>query len=129
MVRFATLDGPVLSGWATWDRAFSSRLAFVEVSRALVRLRLLARLDPEELVTIAARTSLMAAGIERVSVTEEVLTLASESLPVHVKTLDAVHLASAIVIRASVASDVVFATHDKQLAAAASAFGFSVVGI
>ncbi len=71
----------------------------------------------------------MAAGIERVSVTEEVLTLASESLPVHVKTLDAVHLASAIVIRASVASDVVFATHDKQLAAAASAFGFSVVGI
>jgi hypothetical protein len=46
-----------------------------------------------------------------------------------VKTLDALHLASALLWRERRSPDLIFATHDPQQARAARALGFECVGI
>ena len=66
--------------------------------------------------------------IEWLPVSAAVLTLASERTFLPLKTLDALHLATARVARDDV-PDLVFATHDRRLAAAAIAHGFNVSGI
>lgn len=57
--------------------------------------------------------------------------LAAAALPLRtvVGTLDALHLVSAIAVRNSGVSSLVFATHDKQLGTAASAHAFDVIGL
>jgi len=43
-------------------------------------------------------------------------------------TLDAIHIATALMLRERSDDDIVFATHDAQQATAAGALGFRVVG-
>ena len=49
-------------------------------------------------------------------------------MPTTLGTLDAIHLASALVLREEV-PDLVFATHDRQPAIGARALGFEVIGV
>ena len=58
-----------------------------------------------------------------------VLSRASEPLPTPLGTLDALHLASALVWRDRMSPLSVVATHDAALGLAAKAFGFEVRGI
>jgi hypothetical protein len=46
-----------------------------------------------------------------------------------VRTLDATHLATALMVRERAASSITFVTHDAPQAAAARALGFAVVGV
>jgi hypothetical protein len=48
-------------------------------------------------------------------------------MPTIVKTLDAIHLASALAIRERRGIDLLFATHDNQQATAARALGFMCI--
>ena len=48
-------------------------------------------------------------------------------MPTVVKTLDAIRLTSAVVIRERRAVDLMFATHDSQQATAARALGFTCI--
>lgn len=60
-----------------------------------------------------------------------VLSFASQPLPVPLRTLDAIHLATAMIYRAGQPDDerpIVFATHDVALARAATAMHFDVIG-
>jgi predicted nucleic acid-binding protein len=58
-----------------------------------------------------------------------VLRRASEPLPAALGTLDAIHLATALIWRERMGSLTTVATHDAALAAAARTFGFDVLGI
>ncbi len=49
-------------------------------------------------------------------------------MPTVVKTLDAIHLASALLFREGRGEALVFATHDSQQATAAEALGFTCLG-
>jgi predicted nucleic acid-binding protein len=60
-------------------------------------------------------------------ITSDVLIRAGEPFVAPLKTLDAIHLATAIGCRKET-GDLAFATHDKQLARAARALGFAVLG-
>ncbi len=51
---------------------------------------------------------------------------AAEPLPTTLGTLDALHLASALLVRAS-DLELAFATHDLELAIAAGAMGFEIL--
>lgn len=62
-------------------------------------------------------------------ITEEVLQRASGPFAAPIRTLDAIHLASAMILRERRHPDLVFATHDRRLASAARAEGFSVAGV
>ena len=69
--------------------------------------------------------------IQRVALIElapPVLERALEPFPVPVRTLDAVHLASALLARQRL-PELSLATHDVELATAARAMGFRVAGI
>jgi predicted nucleic acid-binding protein len=64
-----------------------------------------------------------------VDISNEVLELAAKPLPSPLKTLDSIHLATALLWRDANKSELVFATHDEQLARAARALNFQVLGV
>ena len=67
--------------------------------------------------------------IEIVEPTRPILARASLHLPIPIGTLDAIHLATAMLWRESSSADLVFATRDTALGVAASSSGFRVVGL
>lgn len=56
-----------------------------------------------------------------------VLERAAGQFPTSLGSLDAIHLASALIVREEIL-DLVVATHDRELAAASRSLGFRVVG-
>ena len=66
--------------------------------------------------------------LETIELTAAVLVRAAEPLPVQLGTLDAIHLASALLWHESAGATITFATHDHALSLAARAVGFEVAG-
>ncbi len=69
------------------------------------------------------------ASLELVELDEVVLERAAQPMPTELGTLDALHLATAVLWRDMSSADLVMATHDAALGLAARAHGFAVVGI
>lgn len=128
-VRVVTRDGPVLAGWGRWRLAYASRLAWTEVMRTFYRLHLTGVWSEAELNAAILLFERAAASVVWLPISGRVLSLAGSRLPAHVRTLDAIHLATAQIARDVSAPGLVFATHDRQLAAAATALGFAVEGV
>jgi hypothetical protein len=63
-----------------------------------------------------------------IELTKSITRFASQPFPFAIKTLDAIHLSTAIGWRQTRDPQLVFATHDHQLAAAARHVGFPVLG-
>ena len=94
----------------------------VECLRTLDRLRVAEGLDD---TAIALRRE----AVFRVEITRVVLERASQPMPTTLGTLDAIHLATALLYREHAgAPDLVLATHDTQLGIAARASGLPVIG-
>ncbi|MEO8273852.1 MAG: type II toxin-antitoxin system VapC family toxin [Chloroflexota bacterium] len=93
----------------------SSALARVEVARAV------AHIDGND---AAKRARAVLARIELIGVTTRVLEAAAGVAPQELRTLDAIHLATAILVMPDLGS---FVTYDARLATAAAARGFKVV--
>jgi predicted nucleic acid-binding protein len=106
----------------------SSELLAVECLRTLDRLRLQGALSLEE--TLARRDAVVdwLEAVDLVLLQRSVLSRASEPLPTPLGTLDALHLATALLWREQSGKDLVMATHDAGLALAARAFGFETLG-
>jgi predicted nucleic acid-binding protein len=116
------------AAWGRWDAAYSSELLGVEARRVIDRLRLQAALDDHGLVTAYRALVRIERAIGAVPVTRPVLQRAGLPMPTAVKTLDAIHLASALLLRERRAPSLVFVTHDPQQARAARALGFECLG-
>jgi len=128
VLRLALGQPDVLSEWSQIRQGVASALVTVESLRTLDRLRLRARLADAE-VAARRRTILsLLASLEIVDVEAEVLDRAAQPMPTELGTLDAIHLATAILWRDTTRADLVMATHDGALAVAAEAHGFPVVG-
>ncbi|HEX3068753.1 MAG TPA: hypothetical protein VHX14_09250 [Thermoanaerobaculia bacterium] len=67
--------------------------------------------------------------IEFLKLDEKILENACGPFGLPLKTLDAIHLVTAIAWRDRIGEEVTFVTHDKQLAAAAEAYHFPVLGV
>ena len=129
VIRALTGDGDPLQEWGRWDRAYSSELMAVEVRRTIDRLRLERALDDEEVADANHELSTAVRMVSLIEITPEVLRRASQPMPTVVKTLDAIHLASALLFAERTNTDVLFGTHDRSQAIAARALGFEVVGV
>jgi hypothetical protein len=117
-----------LAEWPRLGRAISSELLRVECLRTFDRLRLRAALDDR---TVAARRAALLEtidAIDLVALDGHVLARAAEPFPTLVGTLDALHLASAILVREEEPT-IAFMTHDATLGLAAAATGFDVRGV
>lgn len=67
--------------------------------------------------------------IDLVLLRAPVLSRAGDPLPTPLGTLDAIHLATALVWRDRMSQALVVATHDAALALAARSFGLDVLGV
>jgi predicted nucleic acid-binding protein len=113
--------------WGTVEIAVSSALAEVEILRTLDRLRLRGDLSVEETAERRGAAIRVMQAVSIVEVSAAVLRRAADPFPTPLGTLDAIHLATALAWREHRGS-LTMATHDVQLALAARACGFAVVG-
>ena len=120
------LDQPrKLSAWGQWDSAFSSELMGVECRRVIDRLRLEGVFNDQELAETVGQLSRIEKTIRRIRLSRSIIHAASQTMPTVVKTLDALHLATAVAIRDRRQVELLFATHDSQQAIAARSLGFT----
>lgn len=117
-----------LREWTSIRTGVASALAETECLRTLDRLRLRAGLSDKELARRRETVFRLLDSIEVVEVTAPVLARAAQPLPTELGTLDAIHLATALLWRDHSGGDLVMATHDAALAMAARASGLAVVG-
>ena len=118
-----------LAAWGRWHAAYSSELLGVEARRVIDRLRLQAALDDDDLADAHHGLARIERSIGAVPVTRPVLHRAGMPMPTAVRTLDAIHLASALLLRERREPSLVFVTHDPQQGRAARALGFECVGV
>lgn len=119
-------------GFTGWDRCsvrVASVLAEVECLRTLDRIRLTNRLSAKE--TVARREALfhILETMEVVDLTPPIIRRASDPFPVPLRTLDSIHLATALTWRDIEGKDLTMVTHDRALGAAARSFGLPVEGV
>ena len=111
-----------------WGTAHSSMLLRVEGSRALDRARTADLWNPSELAGASEAFRKCLDEIEEIPISEKVLWRASLPYPEPLGALDAIHLASAIVIAERLGEPVHFLTHDRRLGLAARAAGLEASG-
>ena len=117
-----------LSVWSTSRTGVASALAETECLRTLDRLRLRSGLGDREVARRREAVFRLLESIEVVAVTAPVLARAAHPLPTELGTLDAIHLATALLWREHRGGDIVMATHDGALGTAARACGLVVLG-
>jgi predicted nucleic acid-binding protein len=117
-----------LAEWQDLERAVASALTEVECLRTLDRLTRNGALSAEELAERRTAVYRLLEACEVVDVARPVLRRASESFPTPLGTLDAVHLATALLWRDTTGSPLILATHDKALRTAGVSVGFEVIG-
>lgn len=117
-----------LAEWDSLSGMVASVLLQVESLRVADRLRQ-TRMMPPELYPHYRKVILQTvASIRLVPLTPEILGVAADPMPAPLGTLDAIHLATALRYRKEEDPDLIFATHDQALAAAARIYGFPVMG-
>jgi len=129
LLRVALGQPDALPEWRQVDQGVSSALVMTECLRTLDRLRLRAALPDAEVATRRAGIFALLASLEIVDVNSVVLDRAAQPMPTELGTLDAIHLATALLWKDLTHADLVMATHDTALALGAQAYGLRVVGV
>ena len=128
LLRIVFREPGALDDLRSCEALVSSELIGVECARTIDRLRLQGSLTADE---AAARLRIVTDWLEAIDlvlVRPSVLSRASEPMPMPLGTLDALHLATALIWRDRMGPLQAMATHDAALGSAARAFGFEVVG-
>jgi hypothetical protein len=131
LLRLVLNQPPTLVEWPLLTGGIASPLLAVECHRTLDRYWRENLLTDEVYAAKRQETETVLSRLERVALDDTILRVAAQPFPTIVRTLDAIHLASAIAYRAAQPGDerpLLFATHDTQLARAARAMNFEVIG-
>ncbi|MGD0199531.1 MAG: type II toxin-antitoxin system VapC family toxin [Bryobacteraceae bacterium] len=118
-----------VSDWSRWEAGVSSELLLVEVARTLDRMQVLGELSDADIAEKHEALRKLLAKCTLVELRRKVLARAAGSFHTAVGTLDAVHLATALLWVEERDEPLVFLTHDKRLSLAARAHGLEVEGV
>jgi predicted nucleic acid-binding protein len=118
-----------LKEWARIETGVASAIAEVECLRTLDRVRILEEVPDTEMAIRRETVYRLLESVEVVEPSRAVLARSASPMPTVLGTLDAIHLATALLWRENTGSDLVMATHDGSLALAARASGFRVIGV
>ena len=129
LLRLALRQADALREWRQIERGISSALVTTECLRTLDRLRLRVHLSDREVASRRAAILRLIASLELVEVDALVLDRAAQPMPTELGTLDAIHLATALLWKEMAGLNPVMATHDDALALGARAHGLAVVGV
>jgi predicted nucleic acid-binding protein len=128
LLRVALGQPNALPEWRDIERGVSSALVMTESLRTLDRVRLRVNLSDIEVARRRSTILALIDSLELVEIDSSVLDRAAQPMPTELGTLDAIHLASALLWRDAFGTDLTVATHDKALSVAAYAHGLKVVG-
>jgi len=120
-----------LKEWNNLDLGISNELLRVECFRTLDRMWRQQTLNDAQLEQKRSDVETIVSHIEIVPFSKRIFDIAAQAFPTVIATLDALHLATAILYRSSQQLDerpIVMATHDRALAKAATALHFEVIG-
>ena len=126
LLRVVLGEADRLPAWGQITQPISSDLTRIECLRTIDRARLQGRLDDAVLARVRADVLEVIDAFTIVEIDARIKARAADPFPTLVRTLDALHLASALAVRAT-AADLALATHDRELAIAAEALGFRVL--
>jgi predicted nucleic acid-binding protein len=129
LLRVVLREPGALDDLRSYDALISSELIAVESARTIDRLRLKGSLTTQEAAARLRTVNEWLEAIDLVLLRSPVLSRASEPMPMPLGTLDALHLATALIWRDRMGPLPMMATHDTALGLAARAFGFDVSGI
>jgi predicted nucleic acid-binding protein len=129
LLRIVLREPGALEGLQSYDGLVSSELIAIESARTIDRLRLQGALTLEEAATRSRAVGEWLEAVDLVLLRPPVLSRASEPLPIPLGTLDAIHLATALLWRERMGPLAMIATHDSALGVAARTFGFDVRGV
>jgi uncharacterized protein len=128
LLRVVLRQPNALREWAQIERGVSSALVETESLRTLDRLRLRAQLSDAEIALRREAVLAVIASLELIEIDATVLDRAAQPMPTELGTLDAIHLASALLWREATGAELAMATHDRALALGAQAHGLRVIG-
>jgi predicted nucleic acid-binding protein len=128
LLRVVLGEPESLASWGRIDQALSSELIRLECLRTIDRARTQLRLGDDAVSRQRADVLEAIDSLSLIPLTTLVLERAAEPFPTLVGSLDAIHLASALLVGEQY-DELLFATHDQQLALAARAMGLSVAGV
>jgi len=128
LLRLVLGQPNALAEWRQIDRGVSSALIATECLRTLDRLRVRVTMSDAEIASRRAAALAFVASLELVEIDALVLDRAAQPMPTDLGTLDAIHLATALLWKDMTRVDLVMATHDHALALGAQAYGLPVVG-
>ena len=128
LLRLALGQPNALPEWRQIDRGVSSALISTESLRTLDRLRIRAGFSDIEIAQRRAAILSLIDSLELIEIDAVVLDRAAQPMPTELGTLDAIHLASALLWRDATGTEPIMATHDGALGLAAQAHGFPVIG-
>lgn len=117
-----------MRGLEKYDAGCSSVVSRIECARALDRALRMGRIDTREFAEIRSGMTRFMDSLSLVPVSDEVVEIAAGPFSSPVRTLDALHMASAQIWRRLVRVEPDFLTHDAELATVARGAGFNVAG-
>jgi predicted nucleic acid-binding protein len=117
-----------LPEWTTIELGVTSALTEVECLRTLDRLRVTQAVSEQDVAVRRQAVVELLRSVEVIDLSTPILRRAGQPLPVTIGTLDALHLATALLWRDFSAVDLLMATHDRSLGSAARAMGMEAVG-
>jgi len=129
LLRVALGQPDALPEWRQIDQGVASALVMTECLRTLDRLRLRAGLSDAEVAIRRATILALIGSLELVEIDSVVLDRAAQPMPTELGTLDAIHLATALLWKDLTHAGLIMATHDTALALSAQAHGLHVVGV
>ena len=129
LLRVVLRQPDALDEWREIQQGVSSALVMTESLRTLDRLRLRANLTDVQVASRRATILALIGSLELVEIDANVLERAAQPMPTELGTLDAIHLATALLWKEMTQLDLVMATHDGALALGAQAHGLPVVGV
>lgn len=127
VLRIVLREPERLRAWGRIDQPIASELIKVECLRTIDRARIQFSLGDEAIAALRSDVLNLLSSFRMIPLDPSILEAAAAPFPTSVKTLDAIHLRSAVTARTEI-PDVVIATHDHGQAIAGRALGFKVLG-
>lgn len=116
------------TGLDALERLYGSELLRVEALRTIDRLRI-QDAWPEKEVAVRVRTlTAVSAAVNFIALDLPILRRAAEPFPTIVGTLDAIHIATALLAQEQLKKPLLFLTHDRRQGLAAQAAGLQAEG-
>ena len=127
LLRYILLGDDGLQKVLESDIVISSELLEIECRRVLHRYRLQGDLDDDSFVEALKRLDKVLEGVSIILLSQKVKKRSSETFPIVIKTLDALHLSSALIFQAIRPAELIHIfSYDAGMNRCARALGFQV---